>query len=207
MASAPLAGFSHGAAGIAAALALLARRTGQSTYAAMADEAIAYERSLFDPVAGNWRDLRSLKPDADLDGKLPDHFPVAWCNGAPGIGMGRLHMGLDNQEVSHDLDLALAATNREGFGLNHSICHGDLGNLDLLLECHRQAHPGVSQADIDRWGQAIMNGIEKRGWISGTPRGLESPGLLTGISGIGYQCLRLARPNLVPSVLMLAAPV
>lgn len=206
MASAPLAGFSHGAAGIAAALALLARRTGQSSYAAMADEAIAYERSLFDPVAGNWRDLRSLKPDADLDGKLPDHFPVAWCNGAPGIGMGRLHMGLDNQEASHDLDLALAATNREGFGLNHSICHGDLGNLDLLLECHRQAHPGVSQADIDRWGQAIMNGIEKRGWISGTPRGLESPGLLTGISGIGYQCLRLARPNLVPSVLMLTPP-
>jgi lantibiotic modifying enzyme len=52
-----------------------------------------------------------------------------------------------------------------------------------------------------------LKGIEKRGWISGTPRGLESPGLLTGISGIGYQCLRLARPNLVPSVLMLAAPV
>jgi lantibiotic modifying enzyme len=36
---------------------------------------------------------------------------------------------------------------------------------------------------------------------------LEAPGLMTGITGIGYQLLRLAEPARVPSVLTLAPPV
>jgi lantibiotic modifying enzyme len=204
--SAPLAGFSHGAAGIAAALSILAQRTGEASYAACASEAIAYERTLFSPEEGNWRDLRGLKPDADLRAILPDVFPVAWCNGAPGIGLGRLRMGLSDPALRAEVEVAVAATSRAGFGYNHCLCHGDLGNLDLLLEAQRRGFAGVSRADVDRWGQAVVQGIQDRGWISGTPRGLESPGLLTGIAGIGYQCLRLARPDLVPSVLMLEPP-
>ncbi|MEB3319114.1 MAG: type 2 lanthipeptide synthetase LanM family protein [Cyanobacteriota bacterium] len=203
---APLAGFSHGAAGIAAALSILAQRTGEASYAACAKEAIAFERTLFSPEEGNWRDLRGLKADADLRGPLPDVFPVAWCNGAPGIGLGRLRMGLSDPALREEVEVAVAATSRAGFGFNHCLCHGDLGNLDLLLEAQRQGLGCVSRPDVDRWGQAVVQGIQDRGWISGTPRGLESPGLLTGIAGMGYQCLRLARPDRVPSVLMLEPP-
>jgi type 2 lantibiotic biosynthesis protein LanM len=206
MGSAPLAGFSHGAAGIAAALSILAQRTGEASYSACAKEAIAYERTLFAPEEGNWRDLRGLKPDADPRAGLPDVFPVAWCNGAPGIGLGRLRMGLSDPALREEVEVAVAATIRAGFGYNHCLCHGDLGNLDLLLEAQRRGFARVSRLDVDRWGQCIVGGIQDRGWISGTPRGLESPGLLTGIAGIGYQCLRLARPDLVPSVLMLETP-
>jgi hypothetical protein len=36
---------------------------------------------------------------------------------------------------------------------------------------------------------------------------VETPGLMIGLAGIGYGLLRLARPNDVPSVLQLAAPM
>jgi lantibiotic modifying enzyme len=37
-----------------------------------------------------------------------------------------------------------------------------------------------------------------------TPRGAESPGLMTGLAGIGYAFLRLAEPERVPSVMSLS---
>jgi lantibiotic modifying enzyme len=35
------------------------------------------------------------------------------------------------------------------------------------------------------------------------PLGVESPGLMTGISGIGYALLRFVNPSRVPSILAL----
>ena len=54
----PLAGFSHGAAGIAWALLELAAWSGEERFRAAAHAAIAYERTLFSAEAGNWLDLR-----------------------------------------------------------------------------------------------------------------------------------------------------
>jgi lantibiotic modifying enzyme len=38
------------------------------------------------------------------------------------------------------------------------------------------------------------------------PLGVETPGLMTGLAGIGYQLLRLAAPDIIPSVLVLEPP-
>ena len=57
MASQPLAGFSHGAAGIAWALLELAGVTGEERFRSTALAAIEYERSLFSLAEGNWPDL------------------------------------------------------------------------------------------------------------------------------------------------------
>ena len=79
-----LAGFSHGAAGIAWALLALFARTRAERFRTAGRGGIAYERSVFSAEAGNWRDLRD-----------PEHvrFPTAWCHGAPGIGLARLCRG------------------------------------------------------------------------------------------------------------------
>src|ERR1017187_6467591 len=61
MASQPLAGFSHGAAGIAWALLELAGVTGEERFRSTALAAIEYERSLFSLAEGNWPDLRELE--------------------------------------------------------------------------------------------------------------------------------------------------
>jgi lantibiotic modifying enzyme len=192
----PLAGFSHGAAGIAWALLALFARTGEERFRTTGCAGIAYERSLFSAEAGNWRDLRD-----------PENvrFPTAWCHGAPGIGRARLAVAPlleEDDGVRADIATALQTTIATGFGFNHSLCHGDLGNLELLLQ-----HDEPSWHDkANRFAGAILDSARQRGWRCGTPMEVESPGLMTGLAGIGYGLLRLAAPARVPSVLTLEGP-
>jgi type 2 lantibiotic biosynthesis protein LanM len=201
----PLAGFSHGAAGIVYALQELAAATGDPRYQELAQQGLLYERSLFVPERANWRDLREPEPGSE---GLATGFMVSWCHGAPGIALGRLgslrHQ--DDVQTRAELETALTTTLREGFGGNHCLCHGDLGNLEpLYLAGERLGEPRWIRAALERAAHVLHTGRE-RGWLCGLPRGTETPGLLMGLAGIGYGLLRLAAPERVPSVLMLASP-
>ncbi|WNG38074.1 type 2 lantipeptide synthetase LanM [Archangium violaceum] len=201
----PLAGFSHGAAGIAYALLELASATNDSRYRELAHQALAYERALFAPERGNWKDLR--EPEEGQESASPG-FMVAWCHGAPGIALGRLCSlrHLEGVEVRAELETALTTTLREGFGGNHCLCHGDLGNVEpLYLAGEVLGQPRWIRAALERAAHVIHQG-RKRGWLCGLPRGAETPGLMMGLAGIGYGLLRLAAPERVPSVLTLARP-
>jgi len=68
-------------------------------------------------------------------------------------------------------------------------------------------HDARAHAEVERLSALILEDIEQNGWCTGAPKFVETPGLMVGIAGIGYELLRLAEPELVPSVLTLAAPV
>jgi type 2 lantibiotic biosynthesis protein LanM len=198
----PLAGFGHGAAGIAWALLELAGVTGNERYRLAARQAIEYERGLYSPEARNWPDLRQV--DSDSPG-----FMAAWCHGAAGIGLARLRAlpHLDDPKLDDEIRVALDTTLARGFGRTHCLCHGDMGNLDLLLEASRALNERGGRVQIDRLAAAILDSIDRHGWQCGGPRAVELPGLMLGLAGIGYEMLRLAEPDVVPSVLVLAPPV
>ncbi|ADO68035.1 type 2 lanthipeptide synthetase LanM family protein [Stigmatella aurantiaca] len=196
----PLAGFSHGVAGIAWALLELAEATEDPRYADLAHRGLAYERSLFVPERGQWKDLRA--PDTE------GHFMAMWCHGASGIALGRLLAlrHLEGAEVREELSTALETTLRTGFGGNHSLCHGDMGNLEVLhLAGTVLGERQWTQAAL-RCATAVLRQGREEDWRCGLPRGSESPGLLMGLSGIGYGLLRLSAPGHVPSILSLASP-
>jgi lantibiotic modifying enzyme len=132
-----------------------------------------------------------------------------WCHGAPGIGLARLCSlrHLDDEAIRAEIDTALQTTLAKGFGGNHSLCHGDLGNLELLLQASQVLAEPQWHAQVDRIAAIILESISRDGWLCGTPLGVESPGLMTGLAGIGYGLLRLAEPTRVPCVLVLAPPV
>lgn len=204
--AAMLAGFSHGAAGIAWSLLELSALTGETRFRAAAVRAMEYERAIFSPGEGNWPDLRG----ADDAGRKSDgeRFMVAWCHGAPGVGLARLRSlrHVDDERVREEVDVALKTTLALGFGKNHSLCHGDLGNLDLILEASEVLDEPRPSLHLNRLAAVILESIDENGWICGTPQGVESPGLMVGLAGIGYGLLRLAAPARVPSVLTLAPP-
>jgi lantibiotic modifying enzyme len=197
---APLTGLSHGAGGIALALLHLSAAAGDSRYADAGRAALRYERGTYVAAEGNWPDLRAIGDPASRP-----RFMTTWCHGAPGIGMSRILMQrvLDEPELADETRIAVRTTLQSGFGTNHSLCHGDLGNLDLV-------HAGLAGAERDtalaRLGAAIVHSIRHDGWLTGVPQGVESPSLMCGIAGIGYGLLRLLDPVSVPSVLMLDPP-
>jgi lantibiotic modifying enzyme len=170
-------------------------------FAQGAQAALAYERSLFNPQACNWPDLRN----SDIDEPV---YRVAWCHGAAGIGLTRLRMAQLSDDPALDAEIAAAVgtTVRKGFGRNHSLCHGDLGNLELLFESVRQHNIAISADELETITSRILGSIETTGWRCGTALDVETPGLMVGIAGMGYQLLRLAVTNRVPSVLLLDPP-
>ncbi|HEX5604656.1 MAG TPA: lanthionine synthetase LanC family protein, partial [Pyrinomonadaceae bacterium] len=204
----PLTGFSHGAAGIAWALLELFDVTGVERFRRVAYEAIAYERSVFSVAQANWPDFRSPQPASEVSEEYQPRFTAMWCHGAGGIGLARLAAlkHFEDKLICDDVHAALKAIRTEGFNYNHSLCHGDLGNLELLSQASRILRDSICTAEVERKASEILTTIKQHGWLCGVPHEVESPGFMTGLAGIGYGLLRQAHPDRIPSVLLLQPP-
>jgi type 2 lantibiotic biosynthesis protein LanM len=198
-----LAGFSHGASGIAMFLLRLAQLSGEPRFNDAATAALTYERSLFDSHHGNWADLRP--EDAVRRASAP---MAAWCHGAAGIGLSRLcRLSEPDAETSqHEIAIAVEATLSSGFGDNHCLCHGDLGNLDFLLQAAEALTHEAWKADVQRLTLRTLDSVDRNGWRCGINKPMDTPGLMTGLAGIGYGMLRLAAPEIVPPITTLCPP-
>jgi type 2 lantibiotic biosynthesis protein LanM len=203
----PLAGISHGASGMALALAVAAQLTGDERYETAAREAMLYEDSIFDHASGNWPDYRVLSGTRDATERPSSLW--AWCHGAPGIGIARarlLMLGWSDSGILNDIDRAVRSTSRFGFGMNHSLCHGDLGNLELfsLLPSDRR-NRDVAVAVATQLESMLLR-ASTYGWQCGVPHAVPTPGLMTGLAGVGYGLLRSALPGVIPSLLAMEPP-
>ena len=195
-------GMAHGAAGIAHALIELFRTVNDRRYYDAAQEAIEYERALYSPVEGNWRDLRDAPGDS-----LPDRFGMSWCHGAPGIALSRVAMGtLSGSLAADEIDAALRTTQKYSVrGVDH-LCCGSMGRAAILLECgQRLGSTGLLEAAHQR-AAMVVERRQERGhytffWdLDGE---ISIPGLLQGSSGIGYSLLQFAAPDRIPCVLLM----
>ena len=209
---APLTGLSHGAAGIAMALSRLAKLLDSPVYIEASQRLVDYERSVFSPERGNWPDFRCFSGEGEETGNIQDEYTseslswyTTWCHGAPGIGLARLSMlrdGSNDPQLEIEVMASIETTLKSGFGLNHSLCHGDFGNLELILAAGER----VPRLQRERLLSMVVDSIRNDGLLTGLPLGIESPGLMTGIAGIGYGLLRQLEPTRVPSVLTLDSP-
>lgn len=218
LADRPLAGFAHGTAGIAAALLAAADILDDGTCRTAAERGFDYEQDLFDPRKGGWRDLRDHTRTGAIDIVFEDGSPdrpdrpVAWCHGAPGVGVARLaalaHPGLAGGAAARTAELtaAVADTLRAGFGNGHSLCHGDLGSLDFLQLVADRTTDDALRERVRRQTTTVLDTVDRSGWHCGLHRDIAIPGLLTGLAGIGYGLLRLLAPDRVPSVLAQQPP-
>jgi hypothetical protein len=205
-----LTGFSHGAGGIGWSLIELWNATREERFRRAGEEAFRYERHWYDPERRNWPDLR----DPTLSGGPPSDAPSfmsAWCHGAPGIGLGRLRAWqiTGDPAIRAEAEAALANTYDHVLGgqemsqTNYCLCHGLGGNCDMLL----QGTQVLGNPEWQRRAEEIARrGIEthhaqKLPWPCGTYGSVEVPGLMLGLSGIGWFYLRLADPE-VPSALI-----
>ncbi|PZE20042.1 type 2 lanthipeptide synthetase LanM family protein [Paenibacillus xerothermodurans] len=195
----PLGGFGHGAAGIAAALFRLRHATGREDYYAAAAGALAYDRSLYVQAEGRWADLRP-----GMQGCTAHRD--AWCHGAAGIGLSRVLISryVRDSGLAEEVETAVLATLRSGMGRSHSLCHGDLGNAELFLLAGEACNRADWTALARTTAMAVLDEKRRSGkYHTGVARRIELPGMMLGLSGIGYQLLRSAKPELVPSVLTL----
>ncbi len=194
-----LAGMAHGAAGISYALMRLFEATEDAGYLRAAEEAIAYERTLFSVAEDNWPDLRH-------DGKTLC-FMNAWCHGATGIALARLGSlsGTNQDLILEDIEAALRGIQAYGLGAVDQLCCGNFGRIDLLLTAaERLKRPDLAELAQRRTASLLQLRPAGTDFHYHHRMGCDAfnPGLFQGASGIGYQLLRLAYPTVLPSLLL-----
>ncbi|MGA9382995.1 MAG: type 2 lanthipeptide synthetase LanM family protein, partial [Phormidium sp.] len=194
-------GFSHGAAGIAYALLRLYAVTQTEAFLTAATDAITYEHSVFSPTAANWPDFRAF---AQQNGQ--PSFMVSWCHGATGIGLARLGSLpiLRTNEIEQDIEIALQTTQKYSLQDVDCLCCGNFGRIELLqVAAEKLSRPELKQIAEQRTTWAVYWAEKSGGYkLPNLPNSVFSPSFFQGTSGIGYELLRLAYPELLPSVLL-----
>lgn len=210
-----LTGLSHGAAGLAWAFTWLARLSDNHSnhskwdqYLIIANRLLVYENHYYSEIEQNWRDLRTTDRH---------EFADFWCHGAPGIALARAEIMrqleamnlLHAQEwefVTQDYKNALQTLlNRGNIYNSFCLCHGILGNADILLHLSKLMNdPNLADIANDWTLQAIVDYESYKSSDHLIAR-LECDGLMTGTVGMGYEYLRLL-DNRVPSILAFELP-
>ena len=171
--------------------------TQEGRFRTAALEAFRYERSCWNPAERNWPDFREAEPE----------YPVLWCHGATGIGFSRLRAWqiLDDKELRAEALSALATVQKDlGSPGNYSLCHGEMGNADLLIHASQVLGDEAWLAPAQAAAEEGFERFERRRvpWPCGLPGANETPDLMLGLAGIGHFYLRMADPAQIPTVLL-----
>jgi len=202
-----LTGFSHGAAGMGWALISFGHAARMEEYIEAGRRSFAYEGRHFDADQQDWYDLRTRGGGHKRNGRS---YPNAWCNGAAGIGLSRITswdlLGRDDETLLRDAFRALSATMRNfPLLMNDSLCHGRAGNAELFLRFGRIRKEPAFQLEANVHARSMWGNLGDLESPSIHQASID-PGLMIGMSGFGMHLLRLARPELVPSPLVLDPP-
>ena len=157
-------------------------------------QGIAWALGRYGVPGDRYTDAARAASDLDRPERPGSH---GWCSGDAGTALARLSAG-----VPADLDAYLRAAAERPVLADLSLCHGELGAVEPLVWLAERDHAAVEAVRRRRAG-LVLAAVQQYGPQCGTPRAVPSPGLLTGLAGIGYGLLRLAFSERVPSVLLL----
>lgn len=196
----PLTGFAHGAAGIMYALTELYRAYPRDDIPPCVHKALLFEKSQYVPSVGNWKDNRRGVPAG--------HYMTAWCNGASGIMLSRLKMrSVFSEPINSLVEIDIQNSLRcilSTFFKSNCLCHGNLGNYEILKEYLRVYNNDSTKTQGDQFLIYLLQSIENEKDIDDKPPlyGYQHPGFMTGVAGIGYALLRVSNESL-PNILAL----
>lgn len=196
----PVIGLAHGGSGITVALAS-ARAAGLASPARLDDlieRTLRWEDGHFRADAGGWPDLRA----ADAPG-------LAWCHGAPGVGVAAAYRARAGRPEGAQRTYARAVAAAEAYGrasgdtpFDGTLCHGLAGLVELRL-AGAEAWPTAASEHLVAARLLARHltraGRTGPGWVCGV-RGGRTPNLLTGLAGVAYTLARCHDPALAPGL-------
>lgn len=185
-------GFGHGNAGIVSALARY-YKTFHIDENEIIKKVLNYEDSLFNEKLNNWY------RDSDKD-----MVSLGWCHGAPGILLNKLLLienGLEGLVDKEKLNISIDTTISKAFGNNPCLCHGDLGNLEILYFASKVLKDKVLEEKCKEGFKWIVENVIKYRWKGSSYRGIEAFGIMIGLSGFGYSIMKFNNFDDIPSIL------
>ncbi len=200
----PLLGLAHGSSGYALCFSRLFQYTKNEKYKDIALKIVNYENHLYDEKNKNWPDLRDFVIEQNNGNQF---FSTAWSHGAPGIGLSRIELlksGISDKRINKDIKIAIETCLKNGFKGNHNLCYGSFGNLELLINSSIYFKDKDLKNKYQTIGSELIRQCTEYG-ITLNDNNLTTPGLMNGLTGIIYQCLRMYDPENTPSILSVSA--
>lgn len=158
-----------------------------------------HDRSFFNKKISGWIDNRE-----DFS---TYNDPVSWCHGSSGIILGRLLMEEFYTDSSFKFEYEVAKKNiiKKGLHSNECVCHGSLGNMEILYALSTRLKDLDTKNSIFHYLNDLSIKIIDNIHVirNGVEGNTEIIGLFTGITGTAYQLLRFYDWENTPSILCL----
>lgn len=189
----PLAGLSHGAAGMVYALAKLWKYKRDDTILYAIKKGLEFENSLFVQEYANWKDERYYKGEKISES---NNYTAAWCHGAPGILLSRIRIQnlMDGEIVDiavKDIKRSIATVHDSCMGGNNCLCHGNIGNSEIIQEYCKVFPDEEMKAASELTRRNLIEKISQDENLGIKPfYGFQSLGFMNGLAGIGYSIMR-----------------
>ncbi len=194
----PISGAGHGMAGIGAALCKAGTLLDAPRYFKAAADAFDHEHRIFSEKLGAWPDLRELPADYAMHG---------YCSGAPGIGLMLLSVRDQKDrccaEYECDLGRAINAALSHPLLYRDHLCCGNSAAVDFLTELYAVTEDQRYKEAASALLSKMTRRKNMRGGFSFMPperRPHMTANLFYGSSGVGYEFLRFARPDVIRSI-------
>jgi len=216
----PLCGFSHGASGVAFIFVELAKYFNNDSFYWIAENAFCYEDHFFNYNYNNWPDFRqdvfSTESIEDLckiyesnkfETEITPTYVSAWCHGAPGIGLSRLHAYKYKNDKNHIYYFNKCVNNfflTKKYIVSGPLCHGLSGNAELLLNGYEVFNNDFLYNEVLKVAlEYIKEKTETGSYIKDdTHERSQNPTLFLGNAGVGYFFLRTLFPDKIKSILI-----
>ncbi|HDR7706392.1 TPA: type 2 lantipeptide synthetase LanM family protein [Bacillus thuringiensis] len=185
-----IGGFAHGASSIAYVLMRLGHLSKKEIFTKKAIELLRYDQSFYRQDKGGWLDARDTTPT----------FKNFWCHGSIGIGLSRIKIKdfYSDFQIDQEINTALETTLNSYYVNDDTLCHGNMGKTELFLNMYQQSK---EKKYLELSENVALTIIRTGEYQSRSIKGFPAIGLFTGLSGIGYQLLRISNPEKVPSLL------
>ncbi|EOU1871537.1 type 2 lanthipeptide synthetase LanM family protein [Clostridium perfringens] len=187
-------GYSHGNSGIIAQLYRLYDILKDKKILKLINDALIYERSMFSHENQNW--YRCIDEN---------NFTCGWCHGAPGILLSKIqikNLGYNDSFINNEISVAINKLIHSGFGNDISLCHGDVGNIAILKDASIAMKNTIlfnnSIATFKEISSIILKLLNKESFKEN-----EHNSFMIGLSGIGYELLRVGNEKEIPNILCL----
>lgn len=196
-----LTGFSHGASGIGFVFNQLYKITSNESFKYLCNQAIYYEDLNYDFELYNWLDHR-MYPYKDhewieytnqckrdnINFFIKKKSMAAWCHGSPGIYLSRYDAKFNNTKISKNSKSSRVKIK------NHSICHGEVGNVLCLLNFDKHKNNKHFRNEIQVLCEKIMGYYRSnKSFISGYNQEKNNPSLFLGDLGVFYFMIKTFR--------------
>ncbi|WLS45901.1 type 2 lanthipeptide synthetase LanM family protein [Micromonospora profundi] len=129
-----------------------------------------------------------------------------WCAGTSGLAIALAGQHDEGTSVTSAPDAPADLVRRladRPLSRDLSLCHGESGVGEALTVLAAGPAGPAAAAALRQHTTLVLNALQWQTRYCGTPDGVLTPGLLTGLAGIGYGLLRSALAARIPSALLL----